>query len=65
VSRFEYTTVVWRPNDDGSAMLALLNELGSQGWEAVGMAPRATESPMPGMGASIVPEVVVLLKRSS
>jgi hypothetical protein len=63
MSTFEYTTVVWRPYDDGTATLDLLNELGSQGWEAVGMTPRATGSPMPGMGADVVPEIVVLLKR--
>ena len=61
--RFEYQIVAWRANDDGTGTLALLNRLGADGWEAVGLTPRAAPVPMPGMGASVVPEVVVLLKR--
>lgn len=63
MSAFEYTSVVWSPSDDGTELLTLLNQLGGDGWEALGLAPRAATVPMPGMGASTVPEVVVLLKR--
>lgn len=63
MSGFEYTTVVWSPADDGTGAIALLNQLGAEGWEAVGLAPRAAAVPMAGMGAQTVPEVVVLLKR--
>ena len=62
-TRFEYQMVAWRANDDGSGTLALLNRLGADGWEAVGLTPRAAPVPVPGMGGSVVPEVVVLLKR--
>ena len=64
MERFEYTMVPWPPSDNGSGVLDLLNELGAEGWEAFGVAPRATPSlPMPGMGADLVPEMVVLMKR--
>jgi hypothetical protein len=61
--RFEHTMVVWPPADDGKGTQQLLNELGADWWEAVGLAPRAAPSPVPGMGAAVVPEIVVLLKR--
>ena len=59
----EFTMVVWAPGDDGADTLEILNELGAEGWSAVGLAPRAAAVPMAGMGASMVPEVVVLLQR--
>ena len=61
--RFEHMLVVWPPADDGTGTQELLNALGAEGWEAVGLAPRAAPAPMPGMGAAVVPEIVVLLKR--
>ena len=59
----EFTMVVWAPGDDGAGTLQMLNQLGADGWSAVGLAPRAAAVPMAGMGASMVPEVVVLLQR--
>ena len=63
VDRFEYLIVPWPPSDDGTGTLQQLDGLGADGWEAVGLAPRAVSVPMAGMGASAVPEIVVLLKR--
>ena len=60
---FEYTMVVWAPSDDGQLTLSTLNMLGADGWEVVGMAPRAASVPMAGMGADSVPEIAILLKR--
>lgn len=59
---FEYMFAVWPAFDDGSASVNNLNALGAEGWEAVGIAPRAATVPMPGMGASSTPEMVILLK---
>ncbi len=63
MGRFEYTMVVWPPMGDGVQTVAELNRLGAEGWEAVGLTSRAVQTPMPGMGAAAVPEVVTLLKR--
>jgi hypothetical protein len=60
---FEYSIVAWSRSDNGAGTLAQLNALGAQGWEAVGLAPRATSVPASGMGADAVPEMIVLLKR--
>lgn len=60
---FEYRTVAWSKRDDGSALTTALNQLGRDGWEAVGMVSRSVTVPMPGMGAEAVPEIIVLLKR--
>lgn len=60
---FEYTVVPWSISDDGTATVGILNRLGAEGWEAVGLAPRSWDEPMAGMGAMVVSEVVVLLKR--
>lgn len=60
---FEYTTVTWPPGTADTALVDTLNTLGADGWEAVGMVPRGESVPMPGMGANVVPEIVVLLKR--
>jgi hypothetical protein len=61
---FEYTTVTWEPKHDAAALTDVLNALGAEGWEAVGMVPRGADVPMAGMGAKAVPQIVVLLKRS-
>jgi len=63
VDRFEYRAVVWAIDDDGGQMLVRLNQVGAEGWEAVGVTARAMSVPMAGMGAKAVPEVIVLLKR--
>ncbi len=63
MERFEYQMVVWEPSRTGDEVLATLNILGGDGWEVVGLAPRASDVPMAGMGAKVIPEVVVLLKR--
>jgi hypothetical protein len=63
VDRFEYQMLPWLPQDDGTGTVAVLNALGAEGWDAVGLAPRAVSVPMPGMGADAVPEMIVLLKR--
>jgi hypothetical protein len=60
---FEYLILPWPSSDDGTSTTQQLNVLGTDGWEAVGLATRAVSVPMAGMGAVAVPEVVVLLKR--
>lgn len=55
--------VVWSPGDDGNATLEFLNQRGADGWSAVGLTPRAAPAPTAGMGAQVVPEVVILLQR--
>ena len=63
MDRFEYTIVSWAADAAGADAVGFLNELGAEGWEAVGVAPRSTPVPMAGMGASVVPEMVIILKR--
>lgn len=63
MDRFEYLVVSWAPSADGSQAGHELNLLGSKGWEAVGLAPRAAPVPMAGMGAHVVPEMVIVMKR--
>lgn len=64
MTKFEYRLIVWSSDDNGSNVSAMLNALGGDGWEAVGLTPRAAPVPMAGMGTMTVPEVVVLLKRA-
>jgi hypothetical protein len=61
---FEYLIVPWSRNDNGTMTAALLNDLGSKGWEAVGLAPRSNDTVMAGMGGMEVSEMVVLMKRT-
>jgi hypothetical protein len=60
---FEYTMLVWPAGADGSGLIRELDQLGAQGWEAVGMTTRSVATPRPGMGAKAESDVVVLLKR--
>ncbi len=45
-------------------LLAALNELGADGWEAVGFTAGGGAVPMPGMGARTKPDLMVLVKRA-
>ena len=63
MARFEYSIVTWSADVDAGATETQLNALGAEGWEAVSMVTRGTTTPVPGMGAKPVPEIVVLLKR--
>lgn len=63
MDRFEYTLLRWSSDTESQATVQHLDQLGSQGWEAVGITTRATALPMPGMGGSMGSDVVVLLKR--
>lgn len=61
---FEYQLVVWSRREDEASLVARLNELGADCWEAVSMVPHGEGTPMPGMGGGLnVPDVAVLLKR--
>lgn len=61
--RFEYELLVWGTDRSGEHVRDTLNRLGADGWEVVSMAPRASEVPMPGMGATAISELVIVLKR--
>lgn len=63
MNAFEYTLLTWGKRDDATTFVERLNDAGTNGWEAVGLAPRAVAVPMPGMGADAVPEMIVLMKR--
>jgi hypothetical protein len=63
MTMFEYLIVPWPRNDNGTMTAALLNDLGTKGWEAVGLAPRSSDTVMPGMGGVEVSEMIVLMKR--
>jgi hypothetical protein len=63
MDRFEYRSITWEPSGALSALLTMLNQMGAEGWEVLGLAPRAVSVPAPGMGAQAVPEMIVLLKR--
>lgn len=63
-SPVEYLMLTWGEREGLDEFLARLNVAGSEGWDAVGIAPRAVSVPMPGMGADAVPEIVIILKRA-
>jgi hypothetical protein len=60
---FEYRIQTWLPAECAADAERTLTELGVDGWEAVGMARRAAPVMRGGMGATVVPEIVTLLKR--
>lgn len=63
MERFQYSVLIWTSKEEGPGILDQLDELGSEGWEAVGITTRSTALPMPGMGGSMGSDVIVLLKR--
>lgn len=63
MDRWEYRVLSWQASADGGQVADVLNEFGTEGWEAVGVAPRSAPAVMAGMGGVVVPEMVVLLKR--
>lgn len=63
VDRFEYELVTWAMNQSGQNLVAVLNSLGDEGWEVVGMAPRASTAPVPGFGVDPISEISILVKR--
>jgi hypothetical protein len=63
MDRFEYRSITWEPGGSLDALLSMLNQMGAEGWEVLGLAPRAVSVPMPGMGARAVPDMILLLKR--
>ena len=63
MDRFEYLVVTWPAAPGGPYSVDQLDQLGSEGWEAVGMTSRPTSVLMPGMGATPDTEIAVLLKR--
>jgi hypothetical protein len=62
---YEYRLVTWAPDQTTEQASADLTALGAQGWEAVGITTRATPVMRGGMGATAIPEIVTLLKRSA
>jgi hypothetical protein len=60
---FEYRIHTWPSADSATDAERTLTELGADGWEAVGIATRAAPVTRGGMGATVVPEIVTLLKR--
>lgn len=61
---FEYRLLTWSRSDEaGVAFIEEINAVGSEGWRAVSMVPQGANVPMPGMGAKISADLVVLLIR--
>ncbi len=60
---YEFRTVTWRADDDEAQLVAVLNDLGHEGWQVVGVAPRFTTAPAPGRGGYARSDLVVLLQR--
>lgn len=63
MERFEYKVIMWGVKNTGDELVAVLNALGDQGWEVIGLAPTATTTPMPGVGVPAQSEVALLAKR--
>lgn len=65
MDQFEFQMVVWPPNEDGEATVRMLNQLGAEGWSAVGISTRTAPVLQPGLSGRATPEVVILLQRRS